>query len=300
MKGKHKPLGLLGKPTFLLVVATLCVACLFAAPAKQQSQPREAPAVLEVSFAIPLVWDNGCLRGGLDIVNRSAGPLFLTKLGRYFAIALDVSKDDSQSDHALEWVNIYGDTDTTTSDVDSLPAGSKIHEDFCFHPTVWVVNAQRKTRREIPVRGKLRVDVSYFASERDWKAYKDLLLESESDAFRLWSSAFAEIPCANATCKPDCNRPPVGIHGESRSLTDIGQSSADMNARGKELSEQLSRKFPPCSPDKSTVESAFPQSTESHCSVSPPIVSILTSQRASLPFVGEVSCANGPPLHRSS
>jgi hypothetical protein len=293
MKGKHKPLGPLGKSTFLLVSATLCVARLFAAPAKQQSQPREAPAVLEVSFANPLGWDNGCLRGSLDIVNRSAGPLFLTKLGRYFAIALDVSKDDSQSDHALEWVNIYGNRDTITSDVDSLPAGSKIHQDFCFPPSVWVVNVQRKTRREIPVRGKLRVDVAYFASELDWKAYKDLLLESESDTFRLWSSAFAEIPCANAICKPDCNRPPVGIHGESRSLTDIGQSSPDMNARGKELTEQLSRKFPPCSGDKSTPESAFPHSTA-------PIVAILPSQRASLPLGGEVSCANGPPLHHSS
>jgi hypothetical protein len=238
---------------------------------QQSSNPSRLSPLQFWKFPLrtPQGWDNGCLRGGLDIVNRSAGPLFLTKMGPYFAIALDVSKDGSQSDHALEWVNIYGDTDTITSEVDSLPAGSKIHQDFCFRPTVWVVNVQRETRREIPVRGKLRVDVSYFASEQDWKTYKDLWLENESDALRLWSTAFAEIPCAKATCKPDCNRPPVGIHGESRSLTDIGQSSPGMNVRGKELTEQLSRKFPPCSGDKSTPESAFPQSTESHCPVRP-------------------------------
>jgi hypothetical protein len=215
------------------------------APHPQQ----EAPAPLEVRFTGPLRWENDCLRGALDIVNHSSGPLFLTSMGPYFYIALDVSKDDSQSGDDLEWVNIYGVTDIITMNANSLAAGSSVHRDFCFQPTVWVVNMRRKTRREIPVRGKLRVDVSYFAGEAEWKRYKDSSGHDtqRSSSPRLWSKAFAEIPCPKPTCVSDCNRPPVGIHGEGRLVPDVGEFIPEMNARGKELTEELLRKFPPCS-----------------------------------------------------
>ena len=231
----------------LLFVIGLSVS---ATPDPQQ----KAPPPLEVRFTAPLRWENDCLRGALDIVNHSSGPLSLTRMGPYFDIALDVSKDEPKSGDELEWVNIYGVTDLIIIAADSLAAGSSVHRDFCFQPTVWVVNLSRKTRREIPVRGRLRVEVSYFASESDWNHYKDSS-GHQSDQLQsslLWSKDVAEIPCPKGTCNSDCNRPPVGIHGERRMVPDVGGAFPEMNARGKELTAELSRKFPPCSETNTT------------------------------------------------
>jgi hypothetical protein len=214
---------------------------------------QEGSVPLEVRFAGPLRWENDCLRGTLDIANNSSGPLFLTRMGPYFDIALDVSKDEPTHGDELEWVNIYGATDIVIIQADSLAAGSTVHRDFCFQPTVWVVDMNRKTRREIPVRGRLRVDVSYFASEADWKRYKDSSgrEREQLQISPLWSKSFAEIPCPKSTCDSDCKRPPVGIHGERRMVPDVGRNFPDMNTRGKDLTEELSRKSPPCAGDNS-------------------------------------------------
>jgi hypothetical protein len=210
---------------------------------------QQAPASLEIRFADPMRWENGCLRGGLDIVNRSPGPLFLTQMGPYFFVPLDVSKDDPGNGEKLQWVNIYGVTDMVSMEADALAAGSSVHKDFCFQPTVWVVNLSRRTRREIPVRGTLRVEVSYFASEGEWKKWKDSSggETKQIESSRLWSKASAEIPCPNTTCDSDCNQPPVGVRGEGRLVPDTAEFFPEMNARGKKLTDELTRKFPPCS-----------------------------------------------------
>jgi hypothetical protein len=215
------------------------------APRLQQ----EVPALLEVHFVDPMRWESGCLRGGLDILNHSPSPLFLTQMGPYFYVPLDVSKDEPGNGEKLEWVNIYGVTDMVSMEADALAAGSSVHRDFCFQPTAWVVNMNRKTRREIPVRGKLRVEVSYFASEGEWKKWKDSSGDESKQIqrSRLWSRALAKIPCPNTTCDSDCNRPPVGVHGEGRLVPDTAEFFPEMNARGKKLTDELSRKFPPCS-----------------------------------------------------
>lgn len=62
----------------LLFFATFSLS---SAPHPQQ----EAPAPLEVRFSGLLRWKNDCLRGALDIVNHSSGPLFLTSMGPYFS-----------------------------------------------------------------------------------------------------------------------------------------------------------------------------------------------------------------------
>jgi hypothetical protein len=224
------------------------------------SPQQEAPAPLEVRFAGPLRWENSCLRGGLDIVNRSAGELFLTRMGPYFYVPLDVSKDESKSGDELEWVNIYGVTDIISMEANALAAGSSVHRDFCFQPTVWVVNLSRNARREIPIRAKLRAEVSYFERESGWRRYKGSPGHEREQLqnSRLWSQAFAEIPCPKETCDSDCNRPPVGVHGEGRMVPDVGEFLQEMNARGKELTRELARKFPTCSGDSSTPHKAAP------------------------------------------
>ena len=71
--------------------------------------------------------------------------------------------------------------------------------------------------------------------------------------------SFAEIPCPKATCGSDCDRPPVGLHGESPVVPDVAAFSPEMNTRGKALTDELSRKFPPCSAALSEQEHQNPE-----------------------------------------
>jgi hypothetical protein len=70
---------------------------------------------------------------------------------------------------------------------------------------------------------------------------------SGSKVIAEYDNGAAKIPCPKATCDSDCNRPPIGIHGEDRMVPDVGRVFPEVNARGKKLTDELSRKFPPCS-----------------------------------------------------
>jgi hypothetical protein len=139
---------------------------------QQVQSQQESLAPRETRLAEPLRWENGCLAAKVDHINRTSGPLFLTKMGPYFDFAVDVSKDDSQTGDDLEWVNSFGVIDILDERSDLVAPGSSVHNSFCFDPTVWVTNIHRKTRREIAVRGKMRIEVSFFLNEMDSKSYE--------------------------------------------------------------------------------------------------------------------------------
>lgn len=127
-----------------------------------------------------------------------------------------------------------------------------------FLISIWVVNLDKKTRREIPVRGKLRIGVAYFVSEDAWKRnrqwYKDppSYLDPEpphdlaQDLTPKHTSVFAAIPCSDSECEADCAKPPKGVAGESRAVPDVYFIAPDWNVRGKLLTDELTGKFPTC------------------------------------------------------
>jgi hypothetical protein len=71
-----------------------------------QSESTTSPS-LEIRVS-SLLWESGCLRVSLQVINPSSVPGFLTAMGPYFDVALDVSKDNSSSQGGLEWVNVTG------------------------------------------------------------------------------------------------------------------------------------------------------------------------------------------------
>jgi hypothetical protein len=216
---------------------------------QQVQSQQESLAPLEIRLAEPLRWENGCLAVKFARINRASGPLFLTKMGPYFDIALDVSKDDSQTGDDLEWVNIYGVNDILDTRSDSVAPGSSVHNNFCFGPTVWVTNIHRRTRREIAVRGKVRIEVSYFLNEKDARSYEKNEEQGPLGRTRQWARIFVDIPCPKTSCESECDKPPIGIHGERRVVPDSGQFIPEWNVRGKVLTDELTRKFPSCSVD---------------------------------------------------
>lgn len=257
-------LALANKSLVPIFVTMLCLLCSQAAAGPHDKQVQEISATpLEVRITAPLHWERGCLVTALDRINHSSAPLFLTRMGPYFDIALDVSKDDSQKGEAIAWVNVYGNSDLVSWGAASLAPGSTVHDEYCLGSTVWVVNLQKETRRQIPVRGKLRVRVSFFPTEESWKKNSEWHYAVEhagkpfnpfappNDIAPEWASIISvSIPCPEATCEPDCDRLPIGTHGENRVVPDVLFLNPDWNERGQALTDKLALRFPPCNEAK--------------------------------------------------
>lgn len=237
--------------TSLSVLCLVCPCPADESPHVAQSQNgNSSPLEIRIS---PLRWEKACLILGLDLLNRSSVPIFLTEMGPYFDIALDVSKDDPSNKNVLKWVNVWGASDILTSDANPLAPNSPLHKNFCIGEKVWVVNQKKETRREIPIRGKMRVSVSYFATEDIWKKnrtwHDDHQLnpwKSPEEIAPTSSTVTFDIPCPTATCKQGCGRPPIGFPDEVRIVPDVFYLDPDWNRRGEALTNELNRKYPLC------------------------------------------------------
>jgi hypothetical protein len=237
--------------TFLSALCLICPISGGETPPLTQTGNTTSPS-LEIHIS-PLRWENNCLLVGLDLINQSNVPVFLTVMGPYFDVALDVSKDDSSNHDVLEWVNVWGVSDILSWDAEPLAPNSPSHKNFCIGEKVWVVNQKKETRREIPVRGKMRVSVSYFPTEDVWKKNKTWHYEHQlnpwnppEDIAPMSSTVTFDVPCPNATCKQDCGRPPLGFQGEGRAVPDVFFIDPDWNRRGEALTNELNRKYPLC------------------------------------------------------
>lgn len=200
-------------------------------------------------------WGKDCLLVGIDLINQSTVPVFLTVMGPYFDVALDVSQDQSSGHKDLEWVNAWGVSDIVSWDTKPLAPNARTHENYCIGEKVWIVNRKKETHREIPVRGKMRISVSYFPNEDARK--KNKMWHDDPSSLRNpwnppedigpnWSTTTLDIPCPSATCVQDCSRPPRGFDGEGRAVPDIYGYYPDWNQRGDTLTRKLNRKYPPC------------------------------------------------------
>jgi hypothetical protein len=246
--------------TFLWAsLSALCLVC----PVSGGDTPHLAQtenitsASLEIHIS-PLRWENSCLTVGLDLINQSKVPVFLTVMGPYFDVALDVSKDDSSNHDDLEWVNVRGVSDIVSWDAEPLAPNSPSHKNYCIGEKVWVVNRQKETRREIPVRGRMRIAVSYFSTEDAWKRNKSWHDSGEwmktshnpwmppQEIAPLWSTVIVDVPCPDEACKPDCDRSPRGFHGEGRMVPDVYFIDAEWSKRGEALTKDLEKKYPSC------------------------------------------------------
>ncbi len=227
---------------------------------------KEVPNPPEVRITSPPRWENGCLVLTLERTNHWSRSIFLSTMGPYFDLALNVVATGGTTEQGFEWVNIYGVTDIIDLDGVLLAPGATVHNDFCFKSAVWVVNLRKKTRREILVHGKLRISVSYFPSEgafkrrQEWNLYPPTYLDPEkpqdppSDLEPKWAIIFADIPCSEVSGKSGCAKPPTGISGEARLVPDVSSLVPERDERGKIVTDELARKFPPYSGQESELK----------------------------------------------
>jgi hypothetical protein len=211
------------------------------------AQAHAAP-MLEIHVDTPK-WVNGCLDLTVERVNISAQTLYLPEWeGVIFSLSTKlIHNDPSKKDQEI-WEEFYGLSDIVYLDTYQLAAGSKTTDHFCLPETFAVVNQQGKTRRQVAVRGRLKIVASYFASEEDWRAYKAANEKPWPTSWRS-PSASLEIPLPwspQSEGTADCTASPPITEGERFVVPDVFQFYEDWNERGKALADTLSRKYSAC------------------------------------------------------
>jgi len=240
-------------PSVILVIVLAFVGTPLGQNASADKQPRR-PFVARVTR--PLKWEHGCLKVSIDRVNRSTAPLFLPFNGLYIEFAVSESSDHPTNGESERWLTAFGASDLIVNDVVRLAPGASRHDDYCVGPTVPVVNPKKKIRREVPVRGRLRIEAFYYPAQQDWQiseAQRERMAQTPpanwKNADKQSLKTFAldlPIPCPKVGCTPECSGPPVIFEGESMFVPDVLSGNEDWNRRGRLLNEELAKKSPQC------------------------------------------------------
>jgi hypothetical protein len=223
---------------------------------RTQEQPSQQP--LEVRVTAPS-WEKSCLKIGVDRINHSSTPLYLSGTGPYISLAVKDEATATGNSQDTRWVNVDGLTEVLSWEAAPITPGATVHNDYCFRAAVAVVNLTKETRREIPLRGRLRVEAFYFLSEEEWKKNKHYHEVMFSEHSKPWkrpefqktesTTAYVEIPCHEVGCNPECEKPPIVLRDEQRILPDFYYFEEKANARGRAIGDKLARKSPTRSED---------------------------------------------------
>ena len=211
-------------------------------------------AKVELRLTEPLKWENGCLRVSLELVNRSEKPFFLPATGLYIDSSTKLLSSVAEKNGSEGWQNVYGFTDILSlPNAKPLAPGASVHRDYCFAPTLAVVKLQTETRREIPLRGRLKMSASYYLSDPNPTANRTKSRLS-STSQRNWatvvppqpqvSTLIVPIPCPDGGCPQGCEDSPLILEGEGVAAPDVYLYQPEWNERGKAVAEELNRLFP--------------------------------------------------------
>src|ERR1700677_1197484 len=213
-----------------------------------------SPPPLEVRLTKPPQWEGGCLKISFDLVNRSATTLFLPTTGLYMDSSTRLLSSEPEKNGRAEWINVYGASDIMRLlETKPLGPGAVKHYEYCAASAVGVVDQAKKLWREIPVRGRLRIDAQYYLS--DPAPHADRTQGNDSDPpLKRW---FAEkqqppeqailitnIPCPKDGSVGGGDGPPSVLEGESVNVPDVFQHDREWVERGKERTEELRKSFP--------------------------------------------------------
>jgi hypothetical protein len=225
--------------------------------AKVQTEPRKSvskqdPQPLELRLTEPLRWENGCLRVSVELVNRSDKLFFLPAMGLYIDSSTKLLSNVAEKNGDEEWRNVYGSSDLLRlPNAKPLSPGASVHENYCVGPTVAVVKLQTETRRELPLRGRLKMSASYYLSDPNPTNQTESRRSSSSRGTWLTvvppqpqiSTLMVPIPCPDGGCPEGCEGPPLILEGEVVIVPDVFHESAWIE-RGKVVDEELNRLFP--------------------------------------------------------
>jgi len=220
----------------------------------QKADALPPPQRLELRLTEPLTWKSGCLRVQIDLVNRSEMPLFLPAYGVYIDSSTRVLSSVAEKNGSEEWQNVHGFSDNLRLlDAKPLAAGASVHENYCVGPNVAVVKLQTETRRELPLRGRLKMSASYYLSDPN-PTTNQMESRRRSSSRGTWptvvppqpqiSTLMVSIPCPDGGCPKGCEGPPLILEGEGVIVPDVFLYEPGWIERGKVVDEELNRLFP--------------------------------------------------------
>jgi hypothetical protein len=216
-----------------------------------QSEPDDIAGVLpleslEIRLAKPLKWEDGCLDVSLDLVNRSAKPVFLPTMGLYIDVPAKLLSSVPEKNGSEKWLNLYGASDIVPIlSVKPLAPGAATHDGHCMRSTIDVVDFGSQIWRDVPVRGRLRVSVQYYPSDPNQPPPRSKYLATEHTV-PLVATLVLSIPCPYGGCAVGCDGPPAIEEGEGQIVPDISPHNREWIERGNERNIEL-RKLYPCS-----------------------------------------------------
>jgi hypothetical protein len=187
-------------------------------------------------------------------------PLLLLDVGPYISTSVNRVPDAAGKSNEEGWINVYGVSDLVSWRATAIAPGATVHDEWCLSPNVFVVSLEKHSRREIPLRGRLRVDALYFLSQKDAETYesqRETMLRSSSEQWSMIpkdpevATIFIPIPCHDLSCAPACADPPAVLDDEIRVVPDIGYLEPNSRVHGEEIAGDLARKYPGCSQPKS-------------------------------------------------
>ncbi len=250
-----------GRSLFHLRVAILLIFLLvswrFLASSEAERVQKEASKPLTVKLSAAPRWVNGCLDVSMDRTNQSPQTIYIPQMGLQISTSAREVSEDTGERRGLTWISVYGVSDIVDWEAQPLAPGAAIHDNECLGPSIRIANLKKKTRRDIPLRGMLRIDASYFLTEEDWKKNESQHEEMLRTPPAQWNTIViknpidvridVKIPCRGADCASHCDAPPLILPGEGRVFPDVWYNAPSMNARGKAVSEELAERYPGCS-----------------------------------------------------
>lgn len=209
-----------------------------------KSAPKQRFQPLEIRLAKPLKWENGCLDVSLDIVNRSAKPIFLLTTGLYIDLSAKLLSSVQEKNGGERWLNLYGVSDVIPIlSVRKLAPGAVNHDGHCVRSTVDVVDFGSQIWREVPVRGRLRISVQYYASDPNQAKPRKKYVATEQPVAEVTTLA-APIPCPDGRCALGCDGPPSIEESEEQLVPNIRPHDQEWMERGNERNKILGNLYP--------------------------------------------------------
>lgn len=209
-----------------LRLSVLLLACPFAygqSPTTSNSQA--IPQPLEIHLANPPHWKNFCLEVSIRRTNRSKSPIFLPS---FAGVLINSSVTDATNTlgqgTGVAWFTVYGMSDIIDRSVTRLAPGETKRDTYCIRDTFPVVDSEKKMRRQVRLRGYLRVYARYYREAPNWQISKQQREEMAQTPPSKWKNADRlnggsvmteiPIPCPEGASKPDCTIPPPIFQGE--------------------------------------------------------------------------------------
>ncbi len=221
--------------------------------------PEHSAELLSIRLSTPPHWEKGCLSLRLERKNIASFPLYIPLQGLDIYMSASQVPDLAEGKEQESWVPVYGISDLLVLEANPLGPGATIGDEICLSPTVGVASREKRSHRLIPLRGRLRIDASYYMSQENWRSNMATFAQKLHTPADQWdkipshppetTTTLAAIPCHEIGCSTACQSPPPVVRDENLLIPDVVQDNPAWIASGKALGLELAAKSPTCSED---------------------------------------------------